>query len=247
MTTAHTIPLNSASQTWAAEARRASKAGIPVLMALIPLAMVLGAQAHQKGLSLVEVTLMTGLNYAGGSEFAAIGLWNSPLPVLLIVVMTFLVNSRHLLMGAALAPYIRHLPRKVVYPALFFMVDESWAFSLLDARSREAQGETPAFSLPFYATLGAMFWVSWFSFATLGAILGPIIGDLGRWGFDMAFPAVFLMLIRGMWNTARAARPWMVSLVAASGVHLCVPGAWYVPAGAVAGLIAAWFWAGEEL
>lgn len=99
--TAHTIPLNSASPTWAAEARRASKAGIPVLMALIPLAMVLGAQAHQKGLSLVEVTLMTGLNYAGGSEFAAIGLWNSPLPVLLIVVMTFLANSRHLLMGAA--------------------------------------------------------------------------------------------------------------------------------------------------
>jgi predicted branched-subunit amino acid permease len=60
--------------------------------------MVLGAQSARKGLSPVEVALMTALNYAGGSEFAAIGLWTSPLPVAVIVGMTFLVNSRHLVL-----------------------------------------------------------------------------------------------------------------------------------------------------
>lgn len=227
------------------EIRRGATAALPVLVALIPLAMVLGAQAHQKGLSPVEVAMMTALNFAGGSEFAAIGLWTSPLPVVLIVAMTFLVNSRHLLMGAALAPAISHLPRRIVYPALFFMVDESWAFALVDARARQNRGAQPAFSLPYYLTLGALFWLCWFGFATVGAMVGPVIGDLGRWGLDMAFPAVFLMLVRGMWTTLHAARPWLVSLVVAAGTHLAVAGAWYVPAGAVAGLLAAWVWSGE--
>lgn len=245
MSTAQAVGLPQTT-TSMGEIRRAAKLAAPVLVALVPLAMVLGAQARAKGLSLPEVTLMTALNYAGGSEFAAIGLWTSPLPVALIVAMTFLVNSRHLLMGAALAPYISHLPRRIVYPALFFMVDESWAISIVDARSRAARGEQPAFSLPFYATLGILFWVNWFGFATLGALVGPVIGDLGRWGLDMAFPAIFLMLIRGMWTTWRAALPWIISLVVAAATHLAIPGAWYVPAGAVAGLLVAWILAGAE-
>jgi predicted branched-subunit amino acid permease len=62
-----------------------------------PYALVLGAQAAQKDLSLIVVPLMTGLNFAGGSEFAAIQLCTSPPHIALIVAITFLVNSRHLL------------------------------------------------------------------------------------------------------------------------------------------------------
>ena len=132
-----------------------------------------------------------------------------------------------------------------MYPALFFMVDESWALSLADTRKRGEAGVEPRFSLPFYATLGLLFWVPWFSFASLGAVVGPVVGDLDRWGFDMVFPAIFLVLVRGLWTSARAARPWLVSLVVASLTHLLVPGAWFVPAGAVAGLVAAYCWADE--
>ena len=239
------IPLAPASSR-SGECTRAVRVALPILVALIPLAMVLGAKSARKGISPVEVALMTALNYAGGSEFAAIGLWTSPLPVAVIVGMTFLVNSRHLLMGAALGPYLSHLPRRIVYPALFFMVDESWAIGIADARSRAARGLLPAFSLTFYMCFSLMFWVTWFSCATLGAVLGPVIGDIERWGLDMAFPAIFLVLIRGMWTSMRAARPWAVSLVAAAVTYLLVPGAWYVPAGAVAGLITAWFFAGEQ-
>ena len=59
----------------------------------------------------------------------------------------------------------------------------------------------------------------------------------------MAFPAVFLVLLRGMWKGMRAAMPWAVSLVAAVAACLLLPGAWYVPAGAVAGVLAACAWA----
>jgi predicted branched-subunit amino acid permease len=193
----------------------------------------------------VELSLMTGLNFAGGSEFAAIQLWTSPPHITLIVAMTFLVNSRHLLMGAALAPFLRDMPRRWVFPALFFMCDESWALSLADARQRAAFGTIPAFSPRFYMATALAMYLAWAGFTTLGAALGPMLGDVETYGFDMAFPAVFLVLMRGMWTSMAAARPWLVSLAVAALVFVVVPGAWYVAAGASSGLIAAWLLAGE--
>ena len=228
-----------------AEFRRGLAASTPVLLGIIPYALVLGAQAAQKGLSVVEVPLMTSLNFAGGSEFAAIQLWTSPPHVLLIAGITLLVNSRHFLMGAALAPFIKHMPKRQVFPALFLMCDESWAVGLADAQRRAASGLRPAFSLAFYLGAGLPFYLAWVAFTTCGAGLGPVLGDVQTYGFAIAFPAVFLVLLRGMWKGFAAARPWLVSLAAAALTYLLVPGAWYVAVGALSGLVAAWFLADE--
>ena len=88
-------------------------------------------------------------------------------------------------------------------------------------------------------------YTTWVVFTTIGGIIGPVIGDVRNWGFDMAFPAVFFVLLRGMWRSFAAARPWLVSLIVAIAVYLTVPGAWYVPAGAAAGLLFAFFTAGR--
>lgn len=219
---------------------------VPVMVGFVPFSLVLGAQASQKGLSAVEVPLMTGLNFAGGSEFAAVALWTFPPHVLLIVAMTLLVNSRHLLMGAVLAPFLSTLPRRKVLPALFFMCDESWAMGLADARRRSAEGLAPGFDLRYYMGVSVGLHLTWVVFTAVGALIGPMIGDIEQWGFHMAFPAVFLVLLKGMWTGLRAARPWLVSLVVAAATHLLVPGAWYVATGAVAGLVSAWWWAGVQ-
>lgn len=217
------------------EFRRGLAAAAPVMLGFVPFALVLGAQAAQKGLNALEVPLMAGLNFGGGSEFAAIELWTSPPHLLLIAAMTALVNSRHLLMGAALAPWLQRLPLRKTLPALFFMCDESWALGLADARRHRR------FSLRYYLGVSAGLYLTWIACTALGAALGPLIGDVRAYGFDMAFAAVFLVLLRGMWKGWRAAVPWLASLIAAAIVHLLVPGAWYVAAGAAAGLaVAAW-------
>src|SRR3712207_5663188 len=94
------------------EIQRGLKAVLPMMLSFVPFGLLLGAQASQKGLSVVEVPLMTGLNFGGGSEFAAVGLWTSPPLVLLIVAITLLINSRHLLMGATLAPHLKQDRKK---------------------------------------------------------------------------------------------------------------------------------------
>lgn len=210
---------------------RGARAAVPVLLGFVPFALVLGAQASQKGLAVYHVALMTGLNFGGGSEFAAIELWSSPPQVLLIVAMTLLVNSRHLLMGATLAPYLQHVPMKKVLPSLFFMCDESWAMGLADARQMKT-----AFSLAYFLGFSVCLWLTWVSFTALGAAIGPVLGDIHAYGFDMAFAAVFLVLLRGMWKGARAASPWFVSLGAAALAYLTLPAGWYVLVGTLAGL-----------
>lgn len=225
----------------AREIRRGLRASLPVMVGFVPFALVLGAQAVAKGFSAIEVPLLTGLNFGGGSEFAAIGLWTSPPHLLLIAGVALLVNSRHLLMGAALAPYLRHLPRGKALPALFFMCDESWAMGLADAKAREADGARRAFSLAYYMGVSAGLYGTWVLFTAIGALLGPVLGDVTAYGFDMAFPAVFLVLLRGMWKGLAAALPWAVSLTVAVALYLLVPGAWYVPGGVVAGMAVAWF------
>jgi 4-azaleucine resistance transporter AzlC len=218
-----------------------------MLLGIIPFALVLGAQATQKGFSFIEVPLFTGLNFAGGSEFAILELWTNPPNILMLMFITFLVNSRHLLMGASLVPYLRHLPNKQVFPALFFMCDESWAVALADAQKRQAQtGINHAFNLSFYAGLCFALYLMWVGFTALGGAIGPILGDASRFGFDMAFPAVFLVLLRGMWKGLHAARPWLVSLVTAALAYLYLPQGWHVPIGAVAGIASAYWLLGDK-
>lgn len=116
------------------EIKRGVIAALPIIISFIPFALVLGAQAIQKGMAAGEIGLMTAMNFAGGSEFVAVNLWSSPPHLLLIALMTLLVNSRHILMGAALTPYLKDLPKRKVLFALFFMCDESWALSFADAK-----------------------------------------------------------------------------------------------------------------
>src|SRR3954470_17634227 len=79
----------------------------PVMIAAPPIGGLFGAIAASKGLSVAEVALMSTLVFAGGAQFAAIELWSYPVAVAAILFSTLLVNARHVLMAASLAPKTR--------------------------------------------------------------------------------------------------------------------------------------------
>ena len=247
MFTFRTIPLENKSNIHTKEFKRGLKTSLPMLLGIIPFALVLGTQATQKGFSAFEVPLLTGLNFAGGSEFAILEVWTNPPNILMLMFITFLVNSRHLLMGASLVPYLRHLPNSTVFPALFFMCDESWAAALADAQKKQRTlGLQHAFNMAYYGGLCFALYLMWVIFTTLGALIGPVLGDVSRFGFDMAFPAVFLVLLRSMWKGFSAARPWLVSLICAALAYLYLPSGWYVPIGAICGIASAFIFIQED-
>ena len=204
---------------------------VPLLVGLVPFALVLGALAAAKGLSPLEVMLMSGIVFAGGSQFVAVELWRDPVPVGVLGLMALLVNSRHLLMGAALAPRSPHWGSRA-WPALFFMADEVWAMAL----RRAGSGPVP---LGYWFGLAIGLWCNWVAITGIGAWLGSVIKDPARFGFDFAFVAVFVALLHGMWQGSATFLPWLASGLIAVLVYIAIPGPWYVAAGALAGLAAA--------
>ncbi|MFC0323087.1 AzlC family ABC transporter permease [Gallibacterium melopsittaci] len=210
---------------------------IPVLIGIIPFGLVLGAQATAQHMILWQVPFMTGINFAGGSEFAAISLWASPPPLLLIALTTLLVNCRHILMSATLAPYLKGLPLSKSLIVLFFMCDESWALAL----NHHKKHALKQLNLSYYFSVTLSLYIIWILSSAIGAWVGPIIGDIRVYGLDMAFVAVFLVLLRGMWNGLRPAIAWVVSLVVAALSYKFIEGAWYVPLGTLSGLAVTWW------
>lgn len=88
-------------------------------------------------------------------------------------------------------------------------------------------------------------YLAWVDFTTLGALVGPVLGDIHYFGFDMAFSAIMLILLKGMWKGFTEARPWLISLIFAALTYSYLPGNWYVLIGALAGIAAA-FWLIQE-
>jgi predicted branched-subunit amino acid permease len=125
-----TTELGRASNPWRVDFLLGAWQMLPLLISVIPFGLILGALSADKGMSPLESTLMSGLVFAGSAQFVAAGLWQHPLPVLAIMASTALINSRHLLMGAALESHMRRFGRAQGYLALFFLADEIWATAL---------------------------------------------------------------------------------------------------------------------
>jgi 4-azaleucine resistance transporter AzlC len=202
---------------------------LPAALAVIPFGLMLGAAAAQKGLSPAEVALFSGLVFAGGAQFVAVELWTEPAPWAALALAVFLVNLRHVLMGASIGGKLGRFPAWLRPPAMFFLTDEGWALSEARAVQRPL---TPG----YYFGIAAMLYGNWLAWTVLGTRLGALIEDPAVFGFDIAFTALFVALIAGFWRGAPTGAVVAVSALAAVAAHAFIPGAWYVLVGALAGV-----------
>ena len=205
---------------------------MPVLIATAPIAVLFGTLAVAKGLSPFEVWLMSATVFAGALQFVAIDQWADPIPLGLLVFTALVVNVRHVLMTASLGRSMTGFSGPTRYAAMFFLSDEAWAFA--ERRARDAS-LTPA----YYFGIGVSMWLVWTSSSLLGAVIGRGLGDPSAYGFNFAFSAVFICILVGFWSNWRTGVVLACSGGVSAVVYLFVPGAWYIMAGAFAGVAVA--------
>jgi 4-azaleucine resistance transporter AzlC len=207
-------------------------------IAAIPIGLLFGAVASGKGLSAAEVALMSALVFAGGAQFAAIEIWSYPVPIAALAFSTLLINLRHVLMGASLAPKVRFGTgwRLVTFSV---MADENWALAERHATVRPV-------TLAYWGPMGALFWANWVLWSTLGSVVGAAMGPPERFGADFAFTAMFIGLIAGFVRGRGTLLVIAASALAAALVHRFVGAPWHVAAGALAGIATAYLAAPEE-
>lgn len=204
----------------------------PMMLAYAPISMLWGTIAAANGLSPFEAAFMSGVIYSGAAQFVLMDLWAlaTPLPVLFVTVFT--LSLRHVLMSASVSRHMGAFSRLRATLQLFWLTDEAWAII-----ERRAQNEpiTPAYFLGASMPI----WPVWIAFTALGAAVGKALGNPAAWGLDYAFAAMFISVVAGFWKGANTGLILAASALAAVAAKLVLPGAWYILAGAAAGMIVA--------
>ena len=214
-----------------------ARLAMPVMPGMVMFGAAFGALAAQKGLSLLEATLMSALVYAGASQFVALEMWSDIgtfTGIAAIGLVTATVNMRFILMTAALRPWFGKLPAWQSYPTLFTVTDPGW----LIAMGYHTGGGRDAAIL---VGGGLAFWLLWIASAVPGYLLGALVSDQKTFGFDVIMPAFFVVMLVPLWRGARRAIPWAVAGGVALVVAALVPGWWFIIIGSVAGAIAGGF------
>lgn len=188
---------------------------------------VYGLAARDAGFSPIEAMAMSTIVFGGAAQFAAVGYVASGLAWPGVILLTALLNARHLLYSASLAPWLRDVPRLRRALMAHLLTDEAFALSIAHFERRGAADERGYWIAAILSTF-----IPW-NLATLaGVTVGGQIPDPARFGLDVVFPAAMVGLAVGLVTGRRelvaalggAILGVIVSLVAGPGVGVIVGG-----------------------
>jgi 4-azaleucine resistance transporter AzlC len=165
------------------------RAEIPLLIGGFPEGMIYGALALNAGLSPSAAQMMSSIVYAGSAQFITAQLVHELTPGFVIVLTIAVVNLRHMLYSASLAPYLAALPARWKVLLSYLLTDEAYAPTIL---RYEKEGST-ADAHWFLFGAGFSLWFTWQVSTALGILLGTAIPE--SWSLDFALPLTFIAMV----------------------------------------------------
>jgi 4-azaleucine resistance transporter AzlC len=205
--------LTAALPEVAASRRRLVTEGIGIAASAIGFGFVYGLAARDAGFSPIEAMAMSVIVFAGAAQFAAVGYVAGGLPWVGIVLLTGLLNARHLLYSASLSPWLRDVPRPRRAIMAHLLTDEAYALTIAHFRRL---GRTDEWG--YWIAAVAVTFIPW-NLATLaGVVVGGSIPDPNQFGVDIIFPCAMAGLAVGLITGRRE----LVAAVAGGGIALGV-------------------------
>ncbi len=201
--------------------------GLGIVVGALGFGFVYGLAARDAGFSPVEVIAMSTLAFAGAAQFAAVGYVAGGLPWPGVVLLTALLNARHLLYSAALAPWLKDRPFVKRAVAAHLLTDEAFALSMSYFR-RIGRGDMWGY---WFAGVVVTF-IPWNISSLAGVLVGGSIPEPEQLGIDVIFPAAMIGLAVGLITGRReivaavsgAAVGVVVALIAGTSVGIIAGG-----------------------
>jgi 4-azaleucine resistance transporter AzlC len=201
--------------------RRALSLALPIVLGYVPVGFAYGVLADKAGVGPLGVMLMSVLVYAGSAQLIAVGLIQAAAAPLSIVLTTFVVNLRHLLMTAALAPKLFGFTRLQKALFAFEVTDETFAVHAERFAKRGAD-KAEAF------LVNAVAQSAWVGGSFLGLVGGGLIQDVKPLGLDYALPAMFIALLAARLRRGIEVLAAVLAAVLAVGLNLAGMDQWHV-------------------
>src|SRR5712691_792410 len=206
---------------------------LPILMGVIPFGLIYGASTRSAGISAPAAQAMSSMIFAGSAQFITIQLIGSGVPAGIILLTAVIINLRHALYSASLAPYLKPLNTRWQMLLSYLLTDEAYAVSITHYQK---PGDMKHW---YFLGAGLALWTTWQTSTAIGIILGAQIP--ASWSLDFALPLTFIALVipliknragvaaataAGLIAILTAALPFKLGLVVATlvgiGVGLCL-------------------------
>ncbi len=99
----------------------------PILVGVVPFGMIFGVFALQAGLGAIASQAMSSVVFAGSAQLIMVRLLGSGAPLGVVVLTAFIVNLRHALYSASIAPYLSGLRMRWKLILSYLLTDEAYA------------------------------------------------------------------------------------------------------------------------
>jgi 4-azaleucine resistance transporter AzlC len=159
--------------------------------------MIYGVTALAAGLTPVEAQAMSCIVFAGSAQFVIAQLVGVGTPALVIVLTVFIINIRHALYSASLAPFVKRLPVRWKLLLSYLLTDEAYAVTMSHYRKTEieqvGQHEEHSHTHWYFFGAGLALWTTWQISTAAGIVLGAKIPS--SWSLDFASTLTFIALV----------------------------------------------------
>lgn len=162
------------------------KVGLPLTLGYFPVAMAFGLLAKTTGITFRDTGLFSIMVFAGASQFMALDLILGNVTASGIILATFLLNLRHMVMSASLSLKLENIKKKWLPLVAFGITDES--FSVLSFHKGELK-------LPFILALQFSGYISWVAGTIVGFLVGEILPQSLQTSLGIGLYAMFISLL----------------------------------------------------
>lgn len=165
---------------------------LPILTGFLFLGITYGIYMNTSGFGFLYPFIMSLVIFGGSLEFVAVSMLLSPYAPLQVLLMTLMIQARHLFYGIAMLPKYKDTGAKKAY-LIFGMCDETFS---INYTANIPEGVDKGWFYFFVTLLDHIYWVTG---ATLGGVLGSFI-TFNTEGLDFVMTAMFVVIFLEQWK-----------------------------------------------
>jgi 4-azaleucine resistance transporter AzlC len=176
------------------------RAVMPLLLGVAPFGVIYGVVALQSGIPPLAAMAMSSIVFAGSAQFLLAQLVGAGAPLLLSAGAVGLVNLRHALYSASVAPILARLPQRWKLLLAYLLTDEAYAAAIPHLLEAGLSPKTSASAHWILFGSGFGLWAGWQLSTLAGVLIGAQLpADLG---LDFALPLTFIAIVVPMISSA---------------------------------------------
>jgi 4-azaleucine resistance transporter AzlC len=180
----------------ASEFKRGVQSGISIGIGYFPIALTFGLLAKTTGLTLYETVMMSMIVFAGASQYISLTLLTLGTGAFEIILTTFIVNIRHLLMSASLNEKVED--ERTIFKAVY-------AFGITDETFSVAATKVGSVSTGYIFGVISVSYGSWVVNSGIGHLVGASLPEMLQESMSVALYAMFVgLLVPSMKNSLKA-------------------------------------------